>query len=160
MLYDVILTVMILDTLNNASLYHGLSPSFAKALQYLQSREWQNLPIGNHTIDGDKLVLQVQSYETDLYENLRWEAHKKHADIQVVVSGTEVMGHCGLDAIKNPTEYNTENDIYWYEASGNLITYNPDMFAIFFPTDGHMPRIATNKQPSTVKKLVMKVRLD
>lgn len=151
---------MILDSFDNMSLYYGLSPRFKQALSYLERRNWESLDIGNHKIDGDKLVLQVQSYTTSLYKDVQWEAHKHHADIQMVLQGTEQMGYNDLKAFTNPTPYNIENDIYWIEGSGDMLTIKPTMFAIFFPTDGHITRVAPDNKPSAVRKLVFKVLLD
>jgi len=56
------------------------------------------------------------------------------------------------------TEYNEQNDIIFYEGDKSFIKVDEGMFAIFFPSDVHMPGIKC-KEKAYVKKVVVKVKV-
>ena len=55
-------------------------------------------------------------------------------------------------------EYNEEKDYAIYKGEGNFLIAEEGHFAIFFPSDIHMPSMAINI-PKEVKKVVVKVRV-
>ena len=77
-------------------------------------------------------------------------------DIQIPLSGTEIMGYTAAkDCIPADAPYNAEKDITFFEGlAETYITVKPGMFAIFFPQDGHAPGIT----PEGVKKVIVKVK--
>ena len=86
-------------------------------------------------------------------EAAKLETHNKFIDIQIPLSGNEVMGYTAGNDL--PTaEYNAEKDITFFEClAESYFTVKPGMFAIFFPQDGHAPGITE----TGVKKIIVKV---
>jgi YhcH/YjgK/YiaL family protein len=147
---------MIFDNLKNARLYFSLGEGIQKGLQYLASTDFTGLEPGRYDIDGERVYAMVQTYNTKPSSAGKWEAHKKYSDIQYIVSGREKMGFTSSDKVINLEEYDEERDYAIYKGEGNFLIADEGQFAIFFPTDIHMPSLALNI-PKEVKKVVVKV---
>ena len=150
---------MIFDQLKNAHLYFPLGERIAKALQYLSQTDFTNVEPGTYEIDGENIFAIVQEYNTKPSSSAKWEAHKKYIDIQYMVSGKEKMGFTDSQKVIVLQEYRQGNDITIYKGEGNFLIAEEGHFAIFYPTDIHMPQLALNI-PKEVKKVVVKVRTD
>ena len=150
---------MIFDQLKNAPLYFPLGERIAKALQYLSQTDFTNVEPGTYEIDGENIFVIVQEYNTKPSSSAKWEAHKKYIDIQYMVSGKEKMGFTDSQKVIVLQEYRQGNDITIYKGEGNFLIADEGHFAIFYPTDIHMPQLALNI-PKEVKKVVVKVRTD
>lgn len=150
---------MILDQLKNAKLYFSLGERISKAFKYLQTTDFSNLEEGRYDIDGDNVYALVSIYNTKPLSSTKWEAHKKYIDIQYVVSGKEKMGVTSSDKVIPIEEYSENNDCTIYKGEGNYIYLDEENFALFFPSDIHMPGISVNL-PKEVKKVVVKVKID
>ncbi len=149
---------MIIDKLSNAKLYEGLHPRLKKGLQYLQENDLNALAPGKYEIEGDKVFVLIQEYETKQIEEGRYESHYQYTDIQCMVQGEEKMGYTTLDNVKLAEEIK-ENDIMFYEGEGDLFLVQAGSFAIFTPQDAHMPAICID-QPKKIKKALIKALCD
>jgi YhcH/YjgK/YiaL family protein len=100
-----------------------------------------------------------QSYNTRKSEKSLFESHIKYIDIQLLISGEEVIEVVHTDLLKIDSEYNEENDYSLYKANPNSskIIMKKGDFSIFFPKDGHMPGITRKGERSRVFKAVVKV---
>ena len=97
---------------------------------------------------GDNIVASL--------EDAKLETHKDFIDIQIPLSGTEIMGYTAAkDCVPEDAPYNAEKDITFFTGlAESYIEVKPGMFAIFFPQDGHAPGIT----PDGVKKVIVKVK--
>lgn len=150
---------MVFDRLKNASQYFPLGEGITKALQYLSQTDFTNLEPGKYEIDGENVFALVQTYNTKPFSAGKWEAHKKYIDIQYIFSGKEKMGFTETTKVIVMEEYNEENDYTIYKGEGNFLIADEGHFAIFFPSDVHMPSMAINI-PKEVKKVVVKVKTE
>ena len=152
---------MIVDKIESAGLYSNLSEDIAKALQVLQQLDPAELTDGRHDIDGDRLYLVSQHYETKSFRQGRLEAHRRYIDIQVVVAGRELLGYAPLGDLKVDRPYDEIKDVVFYKVPEEMssIVLTPGLFCILFPEDAHMPGCALNG-PSGVHKVVAKVRIN
>lgn len=148
---------MILDKLENQSLYRNITPRLAKAFDYLIQTDLNLLSVGTHYIEDRDIFALVQEYDTKDAKDCKLESHYKYIDIQYMVRGDEGMGVTTLTT-QVPTEKNIENDYIFYEADSTLIIVKEGMFTVFFPNDIHKPCIKINKT-AHVKKVVIKVRI-
>ncbi len=149
---------MIVDQLIHCDIYKNLSPNFNKAFEFLKQENIHQLENGKHIIEGDEIYVMVSEYTTKLLSEARWEAHKKYADIQLLLSGEELIGYAPAMDGKIIQEYNPEKDIMFLDVSGEYIKLTPGRFAVFFPHDAHQPGITVNSRQQ-VKKIVIKVRI-
>ncbi len=147
---------MIIDRLENLAEYAALNPLFAEALDYLKRNDLLHAELGKTELRGKDLSASVAQTEPKKKEEAKLETHNKFIDIQVPLSGTEIMGYtpaicCG--EVMKP--YDAEKDITFFKGlAQSYIAVEPGMFAIFFPQDAHAPGITD----SGVKKVIVKVK--
>lgn len=149
---------MIIDRIENASLYRSLSPRLAAAMDLLIAGELAGRNDGRYELDGDRLFAMVQTYSTRGLDQCRWEAHRRYIDVQWIVSGCEQMGWADVTSLQLAEPYSEEKDVAFFTGQGSLVRASAGMFAIFFPHDAHMPCLA-DANPATVKKIVLKVHV-
>lgn len=150
---------MVIDRIENAALYSDLKGRLPHALKVLADGALNDLPVGRHDIDGDKIFALVQEFESNLRETGKWEAHRCYADIQFIASGTEMMGCANLGDLKVTEPYDAEKDIMFLRGEGNFFVFPAGTFVIFYPNDAHMPSLAPDT-PAPVRKIVLKVLLE
>lgn len=150
---------MIIDIIQNAGLYQGLSPAIRKALGYLASTDFSKIEPGRVDVEGDTVFALVQKYDTKPRDNGVWEAHRRYIDVQYIASGIEAMGYAPLDSLSETQPYSAEKDFLLLAGQGDFVTARAGMFVIFYPKDAHMPCLAHgNSVP--VLKVVMKVQAE
>ena len=149
---------MILDKIENANLYRGVHPGIAKALDYIKSSDFMDLPLGKHEIDGEALFVILKENPTNPITDQLLESHIKYIDVQYVVEGVEKMGVTMNVGQKPKKDYDDTDDYMLFHEPYDIITVKAGMFAIFFPDDIHMPDLTTDA-PSLVKKAVFKVKI-
>ncbi|HAZ03504.1 MAG: hypothetical protein A2W90_13860 [Bacteroidetes bacterium GWF2_42_66] len=149
---------MIADRIENISIYAGLGERIAIALKYIAETDFSGIEKGKYVIDGDLIYAVVNEYETKPEADSKIEAHRKYIDVQFIVSGEEAMGYAPLTNQEPNVAYNDEKDFAFYNVPVTRLTFEPGMFAIYYPHDLHQPGVSTGKT-STVKKVVVKVKL-
>lgn len=147
---------MVVDTLDNLDKYASLNPLFAQAIEYLQSTDLNALEVGKVVLKDTDLVVNIAQTTPKTKEEAKLETHNEFIDIQIPLSGVEVMGYtAGKDCKPVNAPYNATKDLTFFEGlADDYITVKPGMFAIFFPQDGHAPGISA----TGVKKVIVKVK--
>ena len=150
---------MILDRIDNADFYAALHPRLAKAFDVLNGKLGRK-KVGKYVVDGEKVYYIIERYKTRPMSQGRLEAHKKYIDIQVVLSGEEILGYADVDGLTVAEPYDKTRDIAFFNQPGKMTTavLKPGLFCILFPQDAHLP-CCQSTEPSSVKKIVIKVRL-
>ena len=105
---------------------------------------------------GKDVVVNVAKTSPKTKEAAKLETHNVFIDIQIPLSGVEVMGYTPRnECMPADAVYNAEKDITFFEGlAQDYIAVKPGMFAIFFPQDGHAPGITE----TGVKKVIVKVK--
>lgn len=150
---------MIHDIVPNISLYRGLDARLVRGLEMLHSFE-TGAPIGRREIEGEALFALVQTYETTPSAQKRFEAHRRYADIQYVVSGEERILHAPTARLTVVEAYDPEKEVMFLSdpPRATEIVLTAGAFAIFWPGDAHKPGCALSG-PAPVLKVVIKVLL-
>ena len=149
---------MIIDNIENAEYYYGLGEKFKKGFEFLKKNDLSKFENGKYEIDGQNLFVSIQDYNSKPENEGKFEAHKKYADIQFIIKGTEKLGYGNVKNFKATTNYDAENDIVFLEGHGQFAQAKENTFLIFMPQDAHMPCIAV-ENPTYVKKAVVKVKI-
>jgi biofilm protein TabA len=149
---------MILDKIENADLYRGIHPRIAAAIEWLKKTDLAALPLGKTVIDGEHLFALVQEYTPKPPELLKFEAHQRYWDVQVVVSGVERMGWAHLSQMTVSEPHDAERDVAFFPGAGQFLLVPAGYFTIFAPQDVHMPGVAAEPL-SPVRKVVVKVEV-
>jgi len=165
---------MIADSIQNKKLYASISPGLALALDYVEKVKVADFAVQTIEVDGRQVYAMYQSYLTESAEGRQYEAHRRYIDVQYIVEGEEVIRAAELSDMESRSAYDTEKDIQWFmpgiakgaAGSGagqdtdsgavNVIHLKAGQFAVFFPRDAHMPKLAAGS-PGPVKKVVVKV---
>lgn len=150
---------MIIDTIQNASKYFSLHPSFAKAFEYIRKTDLDTIEMGRYEIDGDSLkaIFSSKKGMTAGESIAKFECHNKHIDIQLCIDGVEQIGWKPREKCKTENGgYNPEKDVQLYNEQPDMFfSLTNGQFAILFPEDVHAPMIGDNE----IKKLVIKVKI-
>lgn len=115
---------------------------------------------GSYPLIGQDLYFNLLKYKTKESE---WptESHKKYIDIQLVLSGVELLRIYDIHKLQPMGKYDTETDVIFYNTENSRaisdIRLLPGFFSVFFPQDVHQTQIADNNGPQTITKLVFKV---
>jgi len=147
---------MITDKLSLLRSYASYNEKFNVVCDFLEKNDLESLPMGRTDLE-DGIFVNVSEYEPYAAGD-KWEAHKRYADLQVVVSGDECMDGAALCACIGAGEYHEEDDYMFYDKCiGSIATVKAvaGTFAYFAPTDPHRPGIRYTSDK--VKKAVFKI---
>ena len=105
--------------------------------------------VGKYDLENGAYV-SVQEYTTKARSEAKYEAHKKFIDIQMILSGKELID-----------EYNEEKDFMLFHHNDECTDYVLEAgdFLILYPQDVHMPGVCVNEK-SPVRKIVVKVPVE
>ena len=143
---------MIIDYCKNSKTYENLIPGFKEAFEFAMGLKDE--PLGRYE-NGDIFVLVQEGTTTPLTEGFV-EAHRKYLDVQIMLTGQEVVGYEDVSKLLEATPYKEEKDVTLYYGNGQPIMVTPSMFYIVYPQDGHKP-CKYLKQPTSYKKIVLKI---
>lgn len=148
---------MVLDKLEKFREYISLNPNFAKAIEFLQTEDLQNLSLGRNEICGDLVFANVVEVKPKSKSEAPIEIHRKYIDVHVPLSGNEIIGYTPLAELPF-AEFVEADDAALYPASlpaRDYFNVKKGEFAIFFPQDGHAPAITD----APLKKIIVKVAM-
>jgi len=145
------------------------SPAFEVAFAYVgrclapgsaEAARLAAVPVGKTVrVELEEGVFALeQAYEAKPPAEGKWEAHERYIDVQVVISGRELMGVIESAGLKLTEDYRAERDLMFFgpASGGSTLRVGPGGVAVFFPADGHMPSLADGA-PEVVRKTVVKV---
>ncbi len=163
---------MIVDHISN---WHGIAASlpkkFTTAFTWIEAKMKSAQASGRYDLEDECYAL-VQVNPLKSLSGGRFENHRKYIDVQFVVAGRERIFWTKPLPVKELDPYNEAKDIEFFEAVDPLINassilLHAGIFAIFFPSDWHMPGITPeagasgNERKSAkaeaVQKIVVKV---
>ncbi|KAF0811688.1 Toxin-antitoxin biofilm protein TabA [Andreprevotia sp. IGB-42] len=151
---------MLLSDLDNWLLQQAAFPTAVNhALTLLLQQDLAGLPTGRYPLDGDKLFFMIQEMHTRPQQDNRPEAHREHADIQLLLSGEERYGVALAGADRQVVEdLRDTHDIAFYAQPARevFIDLQPGMFVFFLPGELHRPCCAI-AAPQPVRKAVVKI---
>ena len=144
---------MITDKLENISKYMEI-PEHIKAFVQTISKD---IPTGRVTVNENDYA-NVEEYITKTHDKCRFEAHKKYADIQILLSGKERLDYSGLNGtITEP--YNDDRDIMFLDSEETSTVFlDGTNFVMYLPQELHRPQMCVSN-PEKVKKIVVKVKI-
>lgn len=137
--------------------YYAANPKYwEKTFEYIKKTDLLNLENGKHIVDGDNVFAAVSEYDTQEPADRKWENHKNYIDIQIILSGKELMGIAPLSESTPDVPYKVDNE-FRKVTNGKDLLAQPGTFFIFFPSDSHRPNQKAGEIVK-VKKVVFKVK--
>ena len=154
---------MILDNIDNWRNY-SLGSAWEKAFGFLGTLD-SSAPEEETKINGDHLFARVMSYPTrdETSSDAVLEAHRRYADIQMTLIGSERIAWYPTSSLNAKTAYDQEKDVQFfdYERPTDVqVSVFPGTFVFLLPQDAHMPQLKTDGRGGDVKKVVVKIDLD
>lgn len=149
---------MIADSIENSARY-PFGPAWKAVFEFLKTLT-PDSETGKRLIQGNELFVGVDTYETKARADAKLETHRRYVDIQVLLSGQELIEVFPKSALTVSEPYDPERDVEFYqvpELSHTRVVLNPGQFLVFFPDDAHMPGLAPSDACGPVKKAVFKV---
>ena len=146
---------MLVDSFDYIACYKGLPPNLDTAIDWLNSHTLDALENGRTIIDGENVFVNVMDADLRDAEGAAFEYHRRYADLQIDLSGSE---HWGWASEGKPEgEFSTESDVGFASgpehAGGEL---GEGRFVIFFPGELHKPSCKT-PGCDHVRKAVVKI---
>jgi biofilm protein TabA len=129
-----------------------------RAFEYLARTDLATLPLGRTDIKGDDMYVTVSEADTRAPEQVRFEAHRRYIDIQLVVRGQEAIGFAPAASLTTVESYDAAKDIEFFAVppeSATLALRAGD-FVVFTPGDAHRPSLHLDG-PHVSRKAVVKV---
>ena len=150
---------MIYDRIRNIMQYKGTSENLDKAIDFLFTKNFNELVDGKNIVDGDNVFANIMYYDTKNREDGAKESHLNYIDIHLMISGKEEILISDTSELEIVEEYTKENDCIFYTGQMNTsCIIKDDYFIICFPNDGHTAAIKVDTN-EYVKKMVVKVRV-
>lgn len=148
---------MILDDLKRLEVAVGLPGPFADALAFLRQRGLESLDDGRYDAGLHGVHATVSRQRARHAGEGRLEAHRRHADIQVLLGGRESIGWSPLDMTALPdTAWDPAADVQFFAGAPQIwLHLRPGQFALFLPSDLHLPLVGEE----LIHKVVVKVPL-
>jgi len=149
---------MIIDSLTNIEFYKSINYDIYQGLLFIKNAD-PEIELGVYPITATAKAV-VMEYETKVKNDFGYEAHKHVIDVQYCIKNTERIPWSNLKRLTPNTEYNAEKDFTFYDMTdpqGEVVIGN-EIFAIFYPEDGHAP-VYCAKEPGYIKKIVIKVSI-
>ena len=145
------------------------NPSFERAFTYVEEclrpgsgahQRLQAVKIGDTgrvELGGGVFALE-QAYQSKPQAEGKWESHLTYIDVQVIVSGDELMEVTDVKRLKIAEDLTPAKDLLFYQPfdDGSVLRVKAGEAAVFFPADAHKPSLAVGT-PSLVRKTVVKV---
>ena len=151
--------VYVKDSLSNAAAYAKLGKNFRKAVEFLGRKDLRDLPNGRYDLDGENAYAMVQEVTLKPWGAGRPEVHHNYFDIQLPLSGEEVIG-IGKFGPTAQGDFNEEKDIGFYDGIAvEPLVLRPGEFVILYPnTCAHAPCCSEDTAGTPIRKIVIKVR--
>ena len=132
--------------------------------QWLRSVDALAMKSGSGVMTWSHARANVQDLALRTPENTQWEQHRRHIDLQWVVTGSERLAVTRDSSILDPrNKYNEKKDVQNFrfksapsEQQYLLLDSDPKHFYLFFPSDIH-ECCGIAKKAETVRKIVVKI---
>jgi YhcH/YjgK/YiaL family protein len=150
---------MIFGHIDEPSTFLPLSshPMWSEAFAALAALD-RDSPLGVTELRGEKMFVNVHTYETKPAEQCRFEGHRDMIDVQFMIDGGECIEWVLKEQLEADGDYLPERDFQYFHRparpSLSRVHLLPRHFGIFFPEDGHCPKIHDGIHPSVFKAVV------
>ena len=145
---------MIIDSIENIGKYALSFPALSEVKKELETAMTREEGSYNESVR-----YSVSEYRTRPKGTKGYETHRHAADVQIIVSGEEIIDICENAGMKARGEYDPENDIQFFDGELALrYIARPGKFIVLFPGEGHEPNLSIT-EPKTVRKIVFKIKM-
>jgi biofilm protein TabA len=134
----------------------GQMPEVTGKLVWLQPGETWSFPV-----EAGDLYLLAQCYRPKLRDEGRYEAHKRHTDLQFIWSGGEAIEVLPVPALAIDPGYDGNGNVFFPMDGqpGSRLLLRAGDVAVLSPHDAHAPCLAIDgRTDEPVRKIVVKIK--
>ncbi len=145
---------MIFDTVSSMGRYRHLS-GMDEVMNFMNENPLDTLSLGRYELPNG---LWCTISESNAKETGAYEVHRKYADVQIVLAGSERIDWMPLEDHHMDYPFSAEDDIgFFHGESSRALSLHllPGTFAIFYPEDAHKPLLRF--QHDQIRKAVFKI---
>lgn len=147
---------MILSTNEKNEANYYKKDILRKCQAFISSHDMKNLPCGKYEIDGEKLYVNVVSYDTKDERECIWEAHREYLDVHYIIKGKELIKLANINDM-NIRGYIEEKDFVKLDGTESSFIYLLEgQYLTLFFEDAHMTGGCIGK-PQVIKKAIFKI---
>ncbi len=152
---------MIIDRIENLGRYANAFLGGGQLAAYLAALPNRELEPGSHPVPGTNLTINVSQYQPRDPASVRWEAHRHHMDVHLMLRGDEAFGWLPTNALTATPDYDSAADTALYndQAPGSVMIVPEGFFVIVWPWDAHRPTMASGNDGAVRLKGVVKVEV-
>ncbi|NCB02601.1 MAG: DUF386 domain-containing protein [Spirochaetia bacterium] len=149
---------MIIDSIENLKNYVKELPLLQEVLNIYLSTDFSTLPAGKYSTKNPNIRYIVFDYVLQKEGDVRYEVHKTETDLQLVISGKEMIEVAWSQPVNIVEEY--VPDIYFVTGNKALsVVLEENKFILLLPTEPHIPCLIADKNNTRVKKVVFKLTM-
>lgn len=150
---------MIFDSIDQMNRY--AIPHADDVIRFLQRKDLTSLKEPEIEICGRDLFVRLMRYVPKPAHQNKFETHRVYADIQVMITGREIMQVAPGAVLKPATEYDPVKEYQFFTVDENVsdVVVLQNHFAVFFPGEAHRPSCLAAEGDPEVYKLVFKVKM-
>ncbi len=130
------------------------STDLDKYLELLKGLD-ETCPEGRYELEDGAYYLITKSV-LSAPEGKLYEAHRKYIDIQYIIKGKESMGYADINSVSEETPYKEDGDCALYKGNGTMLSFEKGDFAVFCPSDAHMPSCGEGESYKAIIKVPVK----
>lgn len=134
------------------------SPVFKTAFAWL--RAMPPAPADGITeLDGTRLYVHVQGYDTKPAAECRWESHRRTIDIQYIFHGGEAIDYQRPGILEPNNDYDPAREVEFWKptaAPAATLLMTAGTFVVFLANEPHRPKGGDGTNAS-VRKAVFKI---
>lgn len=112
--------------------------------------------IAGYAVEGS--VAHCETFSREAW--LPFESHREMIDLHLLLSGNERIDACDISALHAQSEYDVAKDFQVHQSPAVITTQTilaPQTFAVYFPHDGHRPKMAAVEKGELIVKIVFKI---
>lgn len=148
---------MITDTLQNLPRYRGLHRNLDIAIDWLLTHDLNALPDGRTEVAGTAVFINVMDAALREAEGASFEFHRRYADLQIDLTGSEHWGWADAGAPEKPLDEAADvGFVTGPEQAGGVL--GGGRFALFLPGEPHKPSCRTPRCDG-LRKAVVKIEM-
>lgn len=131
------------------------------SVSYLKGLNVTEDNVGKKYIINDNFFYLVQSYITKQESECKLESHRQYVDIQIIVSGEEIMDITDVSRLTVKEDYNMDIDLISWNIPERMArtTLKPGDCIVLYPENAHRGAISNNSKGQHVLKIVGKVKI-
>jgi biofilm protein TabA len=150
---------MIYDTLSRLGTYSSI-PCVQEIEGLVAGNAFVIAEQGSTPLVGEDVILKKSSYIPADNPDNRFEAHRTYADLQIVLSGREILRTVFPSDASRISAYNANDDVEFFSADRNVTDFilQEGRFIYLAPGEIHQPGCPSGDYAGNVVKCVIKIR--